>query len=171
MNKSTKYTLIIIGIMLFLFLTYKKVIPMLSASQALKKALLSYDTSIVENCEKIFRLETNNFLSGQFTGTFSPGMEPASGVTKFPYGWTSLKSFWVNNPTYSPIGLKTYTENGTGIKKPFIQFPSVEAAIFTLCEKLYLNGNNPGAWFSNDPAAQLTYEAKLDKINATFTYA
>lgn len=171
MNKTTKYSLILIGIILVLFLSYKKIMPILDAKTAFKKALEVYDYDIVVNCEKIFRLETNHFLSGQFTGTYSPGMEPAKGVTTYPYGWKSLQSFWDLYPEYKPIGLKIYTENGTGIKKPFIQFPSVEAAIFTVCNKLVLNGNNPGAWFSNDANAQLAYEQKLSNINPSFCNA
>jgi hypothetical protein len=169
MNKSTKYALIIIGIIIVLFLTYKKVMPILDAKAAFKKALTVYDFDVVVNCEKIFRLETNNFLSGQFTGTYSPGMEPAT--LTYPYGWSSLKPFWDDYPEYKPIGLKNYTENGTGINKPFIQFPTPEAAIFTVCNRLVLNGNNAGAWFSNDEIAQATYEAKLTNINASFCNA
>ena len=94
-------------------------------------------------------------------------MEPAS--PNYPYGWNSLKDFWDLYHEYKPIGVKTYTENGTGIKKQFIQFPSCEAGIFTLCEWLLSHNNNPGAWFSTDVLAQNTYNTKVFNINASFT--
>ena len=165
-----KIYITLITFIIIIILTYKGM-PILSAKNAFKKALNLFDIDIVVNAEKIFRLETNNFLSNQFTGTFSPGMEPAAGVTIYPFGWKSLKPFWDANPNYRPTGLKNYTENGTGIVKPFIKFPSVEAAVMTVCTKLEINGNNPGAWFSNDSNLQSDYETKLSNINPSFTYA
>src|SRR5271157_3427062 len=121
MNKDFKILIIVLIFVVVIFFTVKKIIPMLDAKTAFQKALGFYDTPIVENCEKIYRLETNNFLSGQYTGSYSAGMEPASGVTAYPYGWTSLQSFWDSNPLYKPVGLLNYTESGTGIYKPYIQ--------------------------------------------------
>jgi len=165
-----KKLFIILLIVIILTFTVWKMKPILDIKAAFIKAKNDYELDVVVNAEKIFRLETNNFLSNQFTGTFSPGMEPAGdNVLTYPYGWTSLKSFWDNYPDYKPIGIKTYTENGTGIKKPFIQFPSPEAAVYMLCEKLTLNGNNPGAWFSTDAALQASYEQKLNGIDSSFT--
>jgi hypothetical protein len=135
--------------------------------QALKKALNDYDADIVANCERIFRLESGNFTSGQFLGTYSPGMEPFG--INYPYGWNSLQPFWDLYPEYKPVGLKTYTENGTGIRKQFIQFPSVEAGVFSLCNWLVLFSNNPGRWFSTEITAQNSYNDKINKINATYT--
>ena len=173
MSKDFKILLLILIITIILTFTAYKVMPILDAKTAFQKALNDYSNDIVSNAEKIFRLETNNFLSAQFTGTYSPGMEPAGDNVNaiYPYGWTSLQSFWDANPNYKPIGLKIYTENGTGIQKPFIQFPSVEAAIYTVCEKLNLNGDIPAAWFSTDPTLQASYQAKLDGIDASFTNA
>lgn len=166
-HKNGKLIATIAIIILFLFLIYRKVMPILSMKQALKKALNSFDTSIVENCERIFRLESGNFTSGQFLGTYSPGMEPAS--PNFPYGWNSLKDFWLEHSEYKPVGLKTYTENGTGIKKQFIQFPTIEAGVMTICQWLAIFGNNPGRWFSTEIDLQTSYNDKINGINATYT--
>jgi hypothetical protein len=70
---------------------------------------------------------------------------------------------------YKPIGIKSYTENGTGIKKQFIQFPTVQAGVFSLCKWLEVSGNNPGRWFSTDPMNQLTYNEKINNINPSYT--
>jgi|SRR5208282_1019601 len=169
MDKDFKILIIILVIVAVLTFSIYKGMPILSAQQAFQKALNDYDQGIVENAEKIFRLETNNFLSGQFTGSYSPGMEPAAGVTDYPYGWTSLQPFWDANPDYTPTGLDNFTENGTGIYKPYICFPTVEAAIYTVCEKLRLNGNDPGAWFSTDPTLKANYVAKLNNITPYFS--
>lgn len=159
---ATVLIVLIVGYGLFY-----KFSPMISMKQALKKALLDYDKSVVENCEKIYRLESNNFMSGQFLGTYSAGMEPAA--LNYPWGWNSMKPFWDLYPEYKPIGLKTYRENGTGISKQFIQFPSVEAGVFSMCNWLTLFNNNPGRWFSTDATNQLVYNEKINKINATYT--
>jgi hypothetical protein len=158
-------TIIVIVMLILVF--FKKVKPMLDMKSSLKKALDAYDATIVENCERIFRLESGNFTSGQFLGTYSPGMEPASPI--YPYGWNSLKDFWDSNNPYKPIGIKTYTENGTGIRKQFIQFPTVEAGVFTVCEWLTIFENNPGRWFSTDVIGQANYNIKINGINATYT--
>jgi hypothetical protein len=129
-----------------------------------KKALKFFSSDIVKNAERIYRLETNHFKSGQFKGTYSPGMEKVSNT--YPYGWSSLyNSIWKTNPEYKPIGLKTFTENQTGISKTFLKFPTFEAGFFTLCAFLKIFNNNPGRWFSLDKTQQEKYNKSISSIN------
>jgi hypothetical protein len=149
------------------FLTYITMHPIFAFKLAIRIAVNKYGKAIAVNCEKIFRLETGNFKSGQWLGTFSPGMQNTTNV--YPYGWTSLKPFWDSHQEYKPIGLKVYTENGTGKKVSFIQFPNVEGAVMTVCEFLKAHNNNGARWFSLDEGEQASYQAKLNGIKATLT--
>jgi hypothetical protein len=161
---------VIIGVVGVLFL-YNKLFPKnmeTQISEAFKKALLKYGKAVTSNVEKIYRLETANFTSGQFIGTYSPGMEKQS--NSYPYGWNTMKKkVWDIHPEYKPTGLKTFTENGTGKKKTFVQFPSFEAALMSVCEFIKATGNNPGRWFSLDPFQQASYNTKINGIKSYIT--
>lgn len=158
-------TLFVAAVVFYLLNKYK---PMETIQEAFKNALNSFSPDIVRNAERIFRLESNHFKSGQYKGTLSPGMEKFS--DSYPYGWKTLdKIFWSKNPKYKPTGLKTYTENGTGIKKTFIQFPNLTASVMTLCAFLQYYGNNPGRWFSLNPDSQNRYNESIKKITPTYT--
>jgi hypothetical protein len=139
--------------------------PIFAFKLAIKMAVNKYSKAIAVNCEKIFRLESGNFKSGQFLGTFSPGMQNTT--ESYPFGWTSLKPFWDKYQGYKPTGLKVFTENGTGKQVSFIQFPNVEGAVMTVCEFLKIHDNNGARWFSLDEGEQAGYQAKLDGIKAT----
>jgi hypothetical protein len=161
-----KKNILIIIIIIVMFLIFKK----MSKSKielftiALKKAADNFSKSVLVNIEKIYRLESDNFKSGQFTGTNTPGMEAFSDT--YPYGWNSLNNyFWSFHPEYAPIGTKEYIENGTGKVKKFIILPSVEAGIFTLGAFLEQNSNNPGRWFSTEPFSQNIYNDKILNIS------
>ena len=132
---------------------------------ALVTALKSYPKNILQSCERIFYMETSHLTSFQFMQTWSPGMEINYNNPAPPYyGWTSLIPFWKANPQYAPIGTYVMPENKTGIVKTFIKFPSLDSSVMTICSKLQSNGNNPGAWYSNDPDLQAKYTATLNKI-------
>jgi hypothetical protein len=115
--------------------------------------------------EKIYRLETNHFKSGQFLQGYSAGMEKFN--DSFPYGWTSLKQFWINNPSFKPIGFTINTEGGTGIKKTFLKFKTPEAAIKTLYYFLSLHKFDVGRWhaLTDNSPQQLVYENKILKVH------
>ncbi len=113
----------------------------LSISDTIKLAITSYSSDIVCNAEKMYRLESNNFKSGQFTNDFGAGMEAAK--TSFPYGWNSLASFWTENPHYSPIGLdSSRVDAQTGKGVIFLKFENFEAGFMTLCEWLEIHGKD-----------------------------
>jgi len=108
----------------------------------IKKALTIYVTPVVQNAEKMFRLESGNFTSGQFLRDYGAGMEGFS--DSYPYAWTSLKPFWDANPDYMPTGLDL--KGAPTNSKGFIKFPSFEAAFMTLCYWLDNHNNDTLKW-------------------------
>ncbi len=138
-----------------------------SIKSALQKVKDMYGKETAINVEKIFRWETRHFQSGGFKNTNAPGMEAVMVTNSegkkvpksYPYGWTSLKSFWDANPKYKPMGIYTTPENVTGIIKPFLIFPTIEGSMLTLA--FWLQTRRPGNWFSTMPEKQLMYENSI----------
>jgi hypothetical protein len=164
MNKRVLiWIVIIIFVLVIAYFAIMKTIPIVAFKIAATKALKKYPRSIVENCERIFRLETSHFSSLQFLKTWSPGMERFA--PSYPYGWTTLdKIFWSSNPIHKPIGIFTMPENKTGITKTFLKFLTLTDSVLTVCAFLQNNGNNPAAWYSKDETAQAHYQKTLDGI-------
>lgn len=130
---------------------------------AFRKVAEKYGNELAKNAERIYRLETAHFNSGQFKATNSPGMLKFS--TYYPYGWQAPRNLWDQNPQYKPIGQATFTKNGK--QYTYLKFPNFEAALFTLAE--YLNKYRPGRWYSTVPAQQNEYETKLKSISTKYT--
>jgi len=165
-----KHILIISGILIIIIIIIVSQMGLNEniIKKAFKYALSIYPRSIVENAERIFRLETNHFKSKQFEGTFSAGMEKFS--DNFPYGWKTINNiFWEKNPAYKPIGFKKFIENQTGKTKYFLKFPSFLASLLTLCAFLDYYNNNPGRWFSTNPVSQNNYNVSIKKIKPYYT--
>lgn len=133
-----------------------------------KQVAKRFGFPIARSVEKIYRLETGNFKKG-FQDVYGAGMQPAK--DRFPYGWISLRDFWVNNPSYRPVGIVSKRAGGgiygtdTGMHR-FLRFPNFLAGAMTVAKRIQIKGNNPGAWFSNDPTHQMTYNNAIDKINS-----
>ncbi|MFA7302009.1 MAG: hypothetical protein WC069_06885 [Candidatus Shapirobacteria bacterium] len=170
--QNRKYILILLGVIILVYLTVKKY-KMEFIIQAVKTALQKYPREIVENAERIFRLETAHFKSNQFKATLSPGMEKFS--ESFPYGWNTInKVVWSVNPALKPIGFKTFTEgsgllNDGGKVKTFLSFPNMTASFSTVCEFLLHYNNNPGRWFSTDILKQQAYNKTIASIKPKIT--
>lgn len=168
MNRNFNIILIILIIMIPFYYILIKLKPVMAFKLALKEVLNKYGRSIAEHVEAIYRLETNHFKSGQFKGTFSPGMEKFADT--YPYGWNTIhKVVWSKHPEYRPIGFKPFTEGKTGIKKYFLVFPSIRSAVMTLAGFLEYYDNNPGRWFSTDPVKQANYNRTINLIKPVFT--
>lgn len=135
-----------------------------NAFQELKKV---YTPSQVGVVEKIMRLETAHFTSGNYKLTGSGGMEIATGKNLFPYGWTTPAKLWASS-VFRPTGTKTMKENGTGKLKTFLVFPTVKAAVFTIAEVMKNRNFNAGSWFSNNQAEQEKYNKSINAIKARF---
>jgi len=86
--------------------------------------------------------------SGNFAKTLSPGMEATN--NEFPFGWTSLITFWDKNPQYKPIHTYSQIENTSKLAKAstkpkvFIRFESIEASMMSVSMLIKIRGGNFG---------------------------
>lgn len=125
-----------------------------------------YGIDIARNVERIYRLETANFTSGQFQRTNTPGMQ-ATGQTPdvWPFGW---KARGTNAQMFAPVVQMQENVPGTGIAGgplvKFIAFIDFADAAEYVAKFLKDYGNNAGRWKSTDPAKQATYIAALSQI-------
>lgn len=150
------------------FFVIQKYIMVKLFEKNLQRLLKVFSPEIVKNVERIYRLETAHFKSGQFKGTYSPGMEAFG--EQYPYGWKTMnRDFWSQFPQYKPIGKKSFTEGGTGKKKEFLIFPTLFAAMITLADFLERHNNNPGRWYSLNKEAQTRYNKNIYNVSAKLT--
>jgi len=131
-----------------------------SIRASLNSVQAKYGKDIAQWVEKIYRLETNHFKSGQFKKTGSAGMIAASKI--YPYGWLTPKKLWDSNPRMAPIGSVKMKEN-QGVVEEFLIFPTVEAAMLSLAIYISKYGN-PARWYSTDPNKQAKYLSDLKKF-------
>lgn len=165
-----RYVILVAAIAVFLMFLYepkKKAESMETKDyqDAFKLIFNKYGREKAETVERLFRLETAHFKSGQFLHTLSPGMEISKGKFTFPYGWSSLKEF--SDETGLKAGdFSTYTmnENQTGKEKTFIAFPNLAASVLFVAYLLNKRGWNAGSWYSTNPSSQSSYTAKLKTI-------
>lgn len=129
----------------------------------LKKIKNKFGSDIAKNVERMYRLETNHFKSGQFSHTYSPGME--SFGDEYPYGWHTLSEiFWNKYPIHAPVGFYSGVEGKTGKTKTFLKFPALISGMYTLAYFLKNYSNNPGRWYSTNKDSQSKYNESLNKI-------
>lgn len=139
---------------------------------ALKKIYDQYGREKTTKLEALYRNETAHFTSGQFKGTFSPGMEVSPQTnTTFPFGWSSLKVFADNNniPYSKFFASQNYTEGGTGTPKKFVGFPDLYTAMKFVMFTIERRNWNFGKWRAFDEQIAATYNAKLDTIRTPYT--
>jgi hypothetical protein len=159
------YILLIIIIIsaVLLYKTYMKRDVENSFQNNLKKIKNKFGGNIAKNVERIYRLETNHFKSGQFQNTYSPGME--SFANAYPYGWNTISNiFWNNYPIHAPVGFYSGKEGKTGKTKIFLKFPSLLSAMYTIAYFLQHYNNNPGRWYSTKTESQNRYNKSINKI-------
>jgi len=142
-------------------------VPNQDIVDALQKIYNIYGRAKTEKLEQLYRKETAHFTSGQFKGTFSPGMEPSpQSNTVFPFGWSSLRNF-ATAKGYTPnqFYLSTpYTEGGTGIRKKFVAFPDLFSAMLFVMYVIEKRGWNFGKWRAFDETISSNYNASLNNI-------
>lgn len=134
---------------------------------ALRKIYNIYGYDKTKKLEQLYRKETAHFKSGQYKGTYSPGMEPSPNTNKtFPYGWTSLEKF-AQAKGYAPTQFYLrgpYTEGGTGKQKYFIGFPDLFSAMLFVMYVVEKRGWNFGKWRAFDETISNNYNASLNTI-------
>ena len=146
----------------------KMVYDEMTLKSAFDEAKQKYPLQVVKDVERLFRWETSHFKSGQFTKSYSPGMERHG--ANYPWGWSTMKPFWDANSWAKPIGFVAMHENA-GMQADdeideFVKFPSFKAALFSVCE--YVQKYGAGRWFSTMPDRQASYLAKLNTIKNRF---
>lgn len=112
--------------------------------------------------ERIYALETAHFTSTQFINGYSPGMVDFNkGV--YPYGWTTLQSYWDTHPWAKPKGVWSTTVNG--IPFSYVKFPSFRAALMATGLRLSQDGWDANKWNGDTTGA---YGQNVDKITNTY---
>jgi len=134
----------------------------------MNEVALMYGKDIARKVEKIYRLETRDFDSRQYKIGRSPGMVAVRNT--FPYGWTTLESFWLQNPSLVPTGLDLWPKGTTSADKDlsYIKFPNLLAAAMTLAAFLKAKNGNVGRWFSTKPDAQRAYSKLVNQRPAKY---
>lgn len=166
MKKMTIIILVII-IVFFIYFYFKKESIEKKFKRNLKFIDSNFGSEIAKNIERMYRLETNHFKSGQFKHTFSPGME--SFGKSYPYGWNTMaRIFWDANPQHRPVGFYKGKETQTGITKIFLKFPTLKSAMLTVAMFLRNYSNNPGRWFSTDLKKQTAYNDSIYKFKTPY---
>lgn len=129
-----------------------------------------YGAEMSRKVEKVFRLESAHFTSGQFRKTYSAGMTAVKDKPFFPFGWSSLAT-WVNlNPELaqpSDFYLVPMSDAGNPVK--FIGFPNLESSVLFTAYMIEKRGGNPATWHSTDLARQQEYNRRLSSISTTTT--
>ena len=134
---------------------------------ALRKIFNIYGREKTQRLEQLFRWETRHFRSGQFKGTFSPGMEPSPNTNRtFPFGWSSLRNFaTAKGYATNQFGVSgPYTEGGTGIPKYFVKFPDLFSSMLFVMYVIEKRGWNFGKWRAFDETISNNYNNKLNTV-------
>jgi len=133
---------------------------------SLKELMKVHSIEFVKGIEQLFRNETGHFKSSLFPITWGAGMEAFA--PEFPYGWTRLNIFWLDNKDYQPIGIHKMIENTSELQqsrgeRKFIVFENLTASMMSVAKDIELIGGF-GAWFDNNKADQTAYEQTLNSI-------
>lgn len=126
---------------------------------AFNRVITDFGVPVAENVERIYRLETDGFTSGQFRRTNTAGMHAFKAT--FPFGW-SLGADGLSASDFLPtIAMK---ENASGTYQ-WVVFKDLGQAIHYLGYFLNKFENNPGRWKTTDPAKQAPYKAAVAGID------
>lgn len=127
--------------------------------KAALRAVIEHDQSpaIARLVEKIYRLETAHFTSKLYQATNAAGQKA---VTKeFPFGWKARGT--VASDYLPPVWM---VDTGEGKGSWWVAYKRLPVAVGVLAQVLRDRDANPGAWNSNDHAAQVAYVQKLQGV-------
>lgn len=179
MRKTTVYITIGVVLILLYFLTRKTRSEMISTPSvinpdandlqaAFTRLKNNYGPEFARQIEKIFRLETAHFRSGQFKEGNSPGMVATKST--YPFGWRSLDEFArANSIDGHKFGIgRTFVVKGKNYR--YVTFPdfntSLEFVAWFIRNK---RGGIPEKWNSLDPVEAAKYKIKLNSIKPRYT--
>lgn len=139
-----------------------------NAPQGLQRVANKYGLEYARNIERLLRLETGHFKSGQWIKCGTAGMVATS--TKFPFGWSSLATFVEkNNLDPSDFGTVYFSSTSDGKPRSYIKFPDTGLFVEFLADFLQkVRGGNYLAWYSLNETQQQKYKAALSKIKTKF---
>jgi RHS repeat-associated protein len=137
------------------------------AKTALRTIFDKYGREMAETVEKMYRIETYHFTSGQYRRTGTGGME-VHGPAPY-YGWNA--NFYEDKPVgvysmYENKGLSGVGGNAqvTNRPKQFVVMQSVSAAMIFKANYINGYGGNYARWFSTSAAEQAVYRQKISNI-------
>lgn len=179
MKKTTVY--IVIGVILLAYFLYYKSKTEMSTitphvtkpnpndiAAAFAELKRNYGRDFANKIEKLYRLETGHFESGQFLDGNSPGM--VARKTTYPFGWSSLDEFNKSHGIdghVNGIG-KTFVVDGKNFR--YVTFPDFKTALnFVSWFIRTKRGGIVEKWNSLDPDAAARYLDKLNHITTQFT--
>ena len=143
---------------------------------ALRKIYDNYGKDMSVIVERMFRIETTHFTSGQYQHCGAPGMEVHG--TPPAYGWSS--DFFAQHPEYQPTGIWSKKE-GKGLSgqggntqvtdkpKQFVVFDSVESSMEYIVYYINKHDGNYARWYSTQDSAQKLYRKECGAIIPKFT--
>ncbi|ECG9617456.1 hypothetical protein H0L60_004342, partial [Salmonella enterica] len=143
---------------------------------ALRKIYDKYGKDMSVIVERMFRIETTHFTSGQYQHCGAPGMEVHGAPPA--YGWSS--DFFSQHPEYQPTGIWSKKE-GRGLSgqggnaqvtdkpKQFVVFDSVESSMEYIVYYINKHGGNYARWYSTQDSAQKLYREECGAIKPKFT--
>ena len=143
---------------------------------ALRKIYDKYGKDMSVIVERMFRIETTHFTSGQYQHCGAPGMEVHG--TPPAYGWSS--DFFAQHPEYQPTGIWSKKE-GKGLSgqggntqvtdkpKQFVVFDSVESSMEYIVYYINKHDGNYARWYSTQDSAQKLYRKECGAIIPKFT--
>ena len=143
---------------------------------ALRKIYDKYGKDMSVIVERMFRIETTHFTSGQYQHCGAPGMEVHGAPPA--YGWSS--DFFSQHPEYQPAGIWSKKE-GRGLSgqggnaqvtdkpKQFVVFDSVESSMEYIVYYINKHGGNYARWYSTQDSAQKLYREECGAIKPKFT--
>ncbi|EKC0206690.1 hypothetical protein R4902_000674 [Salmonella enterica] len=143
---------------------------------ALRKIYDKYGKDMSVIVERIFRIETTHFTSGQYQHCGAPGMEVHGSPPA--YGWSS--DFFAQHPGYQPTGIWSKKESkglsgqggnaqATDKPKQFAVFYSVEISMEYIVYYINKNSGNYARWYSTQESAQKLYRKECGAIIPKFT--
>jgi hypothetical protein len=145
------------------------------AKQGLRAVYSAYGRDMATLIERIYRVETYHFRSGQYKNTGTGGME-AHGPG--PYYGYSPSDWFKQRSDYRPTGLWSAHE-GPGLsslggnkqvkdrKKGFVVMPSVEAGMMFFVDYVQRYNGNYARWYSTEPGKQAIYRNTITHTTPT----
>lgn len=120
-------------------------------AEAILEVQKIYGSDMARIVEKMFRLETNHFKSGQYKNTGSAGMETGK--------WSSINPSEVEAYTY-----KAHDSNLADGIDEFIVWKHPKYAALYLADYIKRHNGNYARWYSLNETSQQNYRNKINQI-------